>query len=293
PDAICFSPHKLHGAHGTPGVLVARRALYLHHNFVCKLLNDLFGVQARAGCSCAGPFAHKLQVYKKFCHAVHEFDMIVPGDRVLVAVSGGKDSLSLLHLLRHFQQRSGVPFELVAATVDPQHPSFQPAQLETYMRRLGVRFARLELPIVALAQQKLQGSTMCSFCARLKRGLLYSHCRQLGCSKLALGQHADDLVESFFMSAFFNSQLTTMKAHYATVVPARDGLPPHALAVVRPLLYLREAQLSALARTLALPVINENCPACFNAPSERLRAKLLVNRLDTVSRAIFPSLIQR
>ena len=189
--------------------------------------------------------------------------MIREGDRVLIGLSGGKDSLTLLHLLRAIQKKSRVKFEIAAATVDPLTPAFNPTPLKAYMVELGVPYTILGDPIFERAKQggELLGTSICAFCARMKRGLLYAHCRKAGHNVLALGQHLDDLAESFFMSAFHNAQLRTMSACY---VEAAGNV-----RVVRPLAYARESELRAFADRAALPVINENCPACFEVREAR------------------------
>jgi tRNA(Ile)-lysidine synthase TilS/MesJ len=130
---------------------------------------------------------------------------------------------------------------------------------------LGVRHHLLSLAIVATAAS-VQPTSICSFCSRLRRGLLYSCARRHGYTALVLGQHLDDLAESFVMGAFNNGKLTTMKAHY---LPTNKK----GLRVIRPLVHTRESELRAFARDANLPVIEDNCPACFEAPLERARIK--------------------
>ena len=140
--------------------------------------------------------------------AVKEWNMIEDGDRLLLGLSGGKDSLALLHILLALQKRAPVKFDIACATVDPQTDSFDPSPLIPYVQSLGITYHYLSEPIVALAKEKLQGDSLCAFCSRFKRGLLYSCCRTNGYNKLVLAQHLDDLAESFLMSTLHNGTVS-------------------------------------------------------------------------------------
>ncbi|ETK76739.1 hypothetical protein F441_17268 [Phytophthora nicotianae CJ01A1] len=214
--------------------------------------------------------------------ALMQWDMIQEGDRLLLGVSGGKDSLSLLHVLLRFQKRAPVRFELACATVDPQTPSFDPSPLKEYMRALGVEYHYLSENIIERATCEMNGDSLCSYCSRMKRGVLYSCCRKFGFNKLVLAQHLDDLAESFFMSAMHNGQLRTMKAKYWN--DQRD------VEVLRPLAYVREVELKKFAYDSRLPVINENCPACFEEPKERHRVKKMLAQEESLYPDMYNSL---
>ena len=172
------------------------------------------------------------QLFKEMLDGINTFQMIKDGDRVLACISGGKDSLSMLHMLACYQQKCAhmdppVRFELGAATVDPQEPSFHPQPLKQYMASLGVSYTLKSEAVMACAR-RVQPVSICSFCSRVKRGLLYSVARDTGYNVLALGQHLDDACESFLMSTFRNGFLRTMKANYT--VTEGD------LRVIRPLM---------------------------------------------------------
>ena len=218
--------------------------------------------------------------------ALGDFEMIRPGDRVLIGLSGGKDSLALLHILRAIQRKAPFKFEIAAATVDPMTPEYQPEPLIAYMAELGVTYHMLREPIMELAKTHMdpKNVSICSFCSRMKRGLLYKCMRDNNYSVLALGQHLDDLAESFLMSAFRNSILRTMKAHYT--VETGD------LRVIRPLIYVRERQTEAFAKAAGLPIIRDNCPACFAAPKERRRIKMLLSEEEHANEGVFASLVK-
>lgn len=208
--------------------------------------------------------------------------MIRDGDRILLGLSGGKDSLSLLQILLHLQRHAPVSFKVGAVTIDPQSEAFSPVALKPYLASLGVDYHYIEEPIVELAETHMDNNSYCSFCARMKRGLMYKACRDHGYNVLALGQHLDDLAESFLMSAFFGGKLQTMKAHYQ--IDQGD------LRVIRPLVYARERQLSDYAATMKLPVIAENCPACFAKPTQREHMKQLLAAEEQANPQLFRTL---
>eukprot|EP00095_Tigriopus_kingsejongensis_P008560 snap_masked-scaffold548_size139981-processed-gene-0.14 protein:Tk08560 transcript:snap_masked-scaffold548_size139981-processed-gene-0.14-mRNA-1 annotation:"PREDICTED: uncharacterized protein LOC100175538" len=219
-------------------------------------------------------------IFKPFLEAVADFEMIKDGDRVLVCLSGGKDSLSLLHTMKQYQyygKKSGIHFELGAVTVDPLSSAYDPRPLIPYLKTLGVPYLYEEQEIMKQAL-KADCSSICAFCSRMKRGRIYAAARRNNYNVLAMGQHLDDLAESFLMSVFHNGRLRTMKAHYTV----REG----DLRVIRPLAYVREKQLRDFAERQKLPVIPENCPACFESPKERHRTKQLLAQQEL----LFPKL---
>ncbi|MDC0429862.1 tRNA 2-thiocytidine biosynthesis protein TtcA [Candidatus Thioglobus sp.] len=193
--------------------------------------------------------------------AIKDFGMIKEGDKILLAVSGGKDSLSLFHLLRHFQRHAPIHFDLGVVTIDPQVEGFEPQALTSFFKKFDTPYFFEEFPILEQAKESMKGDSYCSFCARIKRGLMYKVARLEGYNVLALGQHLDDLSESLMMSMCHNGKIQTMKAHY--INDAKD------LRVIRPMAYVRERQLADFAATANLPVIADSCPACFTMPTER------------------------
>ena len=209
---------------------------------------------------------------RKVGKAIADYAMIQEGDRILLGVSGGKDSLSLLQILLHLQRYAPVKFSLGVITVDPQVEGFDPHSLTDYYQQLGVRWHYAEQPIMAEAQTRMQNDSFCAYCSRMKRGIMYSTCRGEGYNVLALAQHLDDLAESLLMSLFHAGQLRTMKAHYTN----RDG----DIRIIRPLLYVRETQTAAFAREAGLPVIADSCPACFSMPTQREAMKALLAQLE-------------
>ena len=215
--------------------------------------------------------------------AIADYRMIQDGDRILLGVSGGKDSLSLLLVLRHLQRYAPVAFELGVVTVDPEIDGFDPSGLTQYYDGLHVTWHYKQQPIMEEAKSHLAGDSFCAYCARMKRGIMYAACREHGYNVLALAQHLDDLAESFLMSAFHQGKLGTMKAHYT--IDAGD------LRVIRPLVYVRETQTAAFAAAAELPVVPDSCPACFTAPTQRAHMKTLLAREEREHPNLFANLL--
>ncbi|KHN84850.1 tRNA 2-thiocytidine biosynthesis protein TtcA [Toxocara canis] len=180
-----------------------------------------------------------LELYKRVTEAIHSLNMIQDGDRVLVCLSGGKDSLSLLHVLHHYQQRAMLrrknTFRLGAITVDPGSAAYNPRPLIDYCRALNIDYFYEEQNIIGQAARLSKCRSICAFCSRMKRGRIATAAKLHGYNVLAMGHHLDDLAESFLIAAFQNGNLSTMKAVYVT----RDS----ALRVIRPLIYVREKAL--------------------------------------------------
>lgn len=244
---------------------------------------DGAGVGVNAPASAAGPVKPPRSLLRAAGKAIGDFTMIRDGDRVLLGLSGGKDSLSLLHVLLELRAKAPVRFELAVATVDPQAPDFDPSPLKAYVAALGIPYFYESFPVVEQAKQSMKaGSSFCAFCSRMRRGMLYGAARREGYPVLALAQHLDDAAETFLMSAFYGGRLRTMRAHYLN---DRGDI-----RVIRPLVYARERQTAAFAKSAALPVIQENCPACFAAPTERMHMKQWLAQLETANPKVFPSL---
>lgn len=214
--------------------------------------------------------------------AVTEFKMIKEGDRVLLGLSGGKDSLTLLHALRHLQRHAPIQFSIAAITVDPEIEGFDPSVLKNYLAELNVPYFYESHDITTQAEEQMKNDSFCSFCSRMKRGIMYSTARREDYNVLALGQHLDDLAESFLMSAFRGGQLRTMKANYTN----QDG----DIQIIRPMIYVRERQTTEFAKEVILPVIPDSCPACFDMPTEREHMKKLLAKEETHNTGLFNSL---
>ena len=215
--------------------------------------------------------------------AIGDYQMIKNGDRILLGLSGGKDSLSLLHTLHHLQQKAPIKFELACCTVDPQSPDYDPSPLTPYLAELGIPYFLESQPVLEEAKTRMDGNSFCAYCSRMKRGILYRVARENGYNVLALAQHLDDLAETFLMSTFFGGKLRTMQANY--VNDAGD------VRVIRPFVYVRERQTRDFAANSNLPVIPENCPACFAMPQQRYAIKLMLAEQEKTHTRIFNSML--
>ncbi|MCP4284913.1 MAG: tRNA 2-thiocytidine biosynthesis protein TtcA [Gammaproteobacteria bacterium] len=220
---------------------------------------------------------------RKVGRAIADFKMIRDQDRILLGVSGGKDSLSLLQILKHLQTYAPVKFDLGVITVDPEVEGFDPTTLKSYYDSIGAPYHYCSQPILEQARKKMDGDSFCAYCSRMKRGIMYSTCRKHGYNVLALGQHLDDLAESLLLSMFHGGQLRTMKAHYLN--------DKGDLRIIRPLVYCRETQTGAFAHDSALPIIPDSCPACFSAPTQREHMKQLLAREERENKHLFSNLL--
>nr|WP_321277249.1 ATP-binding protein [Thiomicrorhabdus indica] len=222
-------------------------------------------------------------IMKPVGRAMAQFKMLRDGDRVMLGLSGGKDSLALLVILKHLQRHAPVKFELAACTIDPEIPGFDPSPLKEWVeQKIGVPYFYESEDLVALANKHMKGDSFCSFCSRQKRGKLYTTCRREGYNVLALAQHLDDLAESFIMSAFNAGQLRTMKAHYLN----DDG----DIRIIRPLVRVRENQTRDFATAAGLPVIPDNCPACYAKPQQRQEMKQLLLAQEQKNKHLYANL---
>lgn len=215
--------------------------------------------------------------------AIVDYAMICDQDRILLGLSGGKDSLSLLHILAHLQHYAPIRFELAALTIDPQIPGFAPSSLKAYLAELNIPYFYESQAIMEQAQQHMHRDSFCAYCARMKRGIMYRIAREQGYNVLALAQHLDDLAESFFMSALYEGRLHTMKANYTN--EAGD------IRIIRPLVYVRERQTDDFAHKNQLPVIMDNCPACFTKPTRREHIKQLLAAEEVSYPHVFKTLL--
>jgi selenocysteine lyase/cysteine desulfurase/tRNA(Ile)-lysidine synthase TilS/MesJ len=222
------------------------------------------------------------KIYANTKRAIFEFGMLKENDRVLLGLSGGKDSLTMLHVLKALQRKLPFKFTLGACTVDPQTDAYDPSPLKKYMNLLGIPYFFESDNLIETAKE-CNASSICSWCSRMKRGILYNCARREGYNVLVLAQHMDDLAESFIMSIFHNGYLRTQKVNYMN--DAGD------VRVIRPFVYVREKDIKKWAWDSNLPIINENCPACFEIPKERARVKALLASQEHLYPNLFYSLL--
>ncbi|EAQ41432.1 tRNA 2-thiocytidine(32) synthetase TtcA [Polaribacter sp. MED152] len=188
----------------------------------------------------------KLQ--KSVAQAIQQYTMIEEGDKIMVCLSGGKDSYTLLDLLLYFQKVAPINFDLIAVNLDQKQPGFPEEVLPTYLSNLKVDFKIIEKNTYKVVMDKTpEGKTTCSLCSRLRRGTLYEAAKDLGCNKLALGHHKNDILETFFLNMFFSGKLETMPPKFKN--DAGD------LVVLRPLAFCNESDIEEFSNYKNYPII--------------------------------------
>jgi tRNA 2-thiocytidine biosynthesis protein TtcA len=213
------------------------------------------------------------RIAKKTTRAIVDFGLIEDGDRVMVGLSGGKDSWALLQVLDVLRQRAPISFSLVAVNVDSGYEGYQHQALAEACGVRGWEFHSEHTSIGAVIDDKLDADdTPCSLCARLRRGVLYRWASKVGANKIALGHHLDDFVETLLLNVFFAGALKAM--------PARLVSDNESHVVIRPLVYVTEAEARAYARENDLPIIGCCCPACGDLGLQRQRVKRLIMELE-------------
>ncbi|MBA3949412.1 MAG: tRNA 2-thiocytidine(32) synthetase TtcA [Acidobacteria bacterium] len=213
------------------------------------------------------------RIAKKVTRAIVDFSMIEDGDRVMVGLSGGKDSWALIQVLDVLQQRAPIAFSIVAVNIDSGYADYEHAKLAAACRERGWEFVREVTAIGEKIEEVLDtDTTPCSLCARLRRGVLYRMAEEVGATKIALGHHLDDFVETALLNLFFSGALKAM--------PARLVSDNDRHIVIRPLVYVTEPEARAYARESGLPIIGCCCPACGDLSLKRQRIKRLLAEFE-------------
>ena len=186
-------------------------------------------------------------------NAWQQYQLIENGDKVMVCLSGGKDSYTMLNVLMHYQRESDIDFEIVAVNLDQKQPGFPEEVLPNYLKSIGVEYQILEKDTYSIVTEKIApGKTMCSLCSRLRRGNLYTLGSEIGATKIALGHHRNDVIETFFMNLFNGAKIETMPAKYKT------DSGKH--IVIRPLVFCKESEIETFSEEMNFPIIP--CTLC-------------------------------
>lgn len=221
------------------------------------------------------PSKNVAQIERKLLHyvgkAIADYKLIEHGDRIMVCLSGGKDSFTMLSILRKLQQRAKIKFEMFVFTLDQAQPGWDDSKLRAYLDKLAVPYEILTRDTYSIVKEKLpEGKTYCSLCSRLRRGIIYSYAAEHGFNKIALGHHRDDLIQTLLMSILYNGQIKSM--------------PPKLLSdskehiVIRPLVYCQETDIIKYAAAQKYPIIP--CNLCGSQQNlVRVKIKRLINEL--------------
>ena len=212
------------------------------------------------------------KLLKHVARCSKEHRLLEPGDKIMACMSGGKDSYVMLHLLRKIQERVPFDFDIVAVNLDQGHPGFPGHLLEDWLKAEGYDYRMITKDTYSIVTEKIpEGNTYCSLCSRLRRGILYNAAVELGCTKIALGHHRDDIIETLMLNLLYSGQLKAM--------PVRLRSQDDRNTVIRPLAYCSEEEVAAYAEEIQFPIIP--CDLCGSQDNlQRQKVKRLLTELN-------------
>ena len=215
------------------------------------------------------------RIRKSVWNAISDYHLIEDGDKIMVCVSGGKDSYTMLDILLHIQQTRKYKFEVIAVNLDQKQPGFPEEVLPNYLSNLAVDYKIIQKDTYSIVKEKTpEGKTTCTLCSRLRRGILYKAATEMGITKIALGHHRDDIIETLFLNLMYSGKLETMPAKYKT----DNG--EH--VVIRPLAFCKEKDIEAYSKEKAFPIIP--CNLCGSQPNlKRNSVKQMLRKWDEES----------
>ncbi len=209
--------------------------------------------------------------------AVEEYSMIVEGDKIAVGVSGGKDSLALLCALAKLKRVLGINYTIIALTIDMGIEGMDFSEIATLCQELEIEYRVVKTRIYEIIFDVRKEASPCSLCSRMRRGALHDACKELGCNKLALGHHYDDVVETFMLNLFFEGRIGAFRP--VTYLSRKD------LTMIRPLIYTPEKEIKSFAKSALLPIVEVKCPADGN--TERAKMKEYLATFDNEHRGLY------
>ena len=250
-----------------------------------QIADQVFGDKASQKASYDKNKLHK-RLRRETGKAIEDFNMIEEGDKVMVCISGGKDSLTMLDVLMSLQRHAPINFELVAVNLDQKQPDFPEHILPEYFRSIGIPYKILEEDTYSLVKEMVPaGKTYCGWCSRFRRGILYKYAKQEGFTKIALGHHRDDMLSTLFLNLFYGGKMKTM--------PAKLLSDDKQNIVIRPLAYCKEKDIERYAQLAKMPIIPCNLCGSQDNMQRQVIKEMLVNwekqypgRLDSIYRGM-------
>jgi tRNA 2-thiocytidine biosynthesis protein TtcA len=225
------------------------------------------------------------QILRKTGKAISDYGLIEDGDRIMVAVSGGKDSYTLLHILELLRKKAPIKFSLLAVNIDPDFSGYKTDIIENHLKERGYEYKMVKTNIYDTVEKHIEPNTSyCSFCSRLRRGVIYNKAAEFGCTKIALGHHLDDFIETLLLNQFFTGEIKAMSAKLLSDDKRN--------VVIRPLVNVEEELIIRYAAMMEFPVVCCCCPVCGSENMMRKNVKSLLNELSVKYPGIKKSMLK-